>query len=136
MATSLRSVFFAVRMDGEIDTQLFAAMTRVAAGQKADYITMKWKPLKPGIGELMTGQGIIEVIDGLVGPVEATGDSREDYMRLAHLEKLIEVTDWCIENLISASNAISRFEYSMFQIGKTANDALVEIERTLQEGRM
>jgi len=41
-------------MDGEIDTQLFAAMTRVAAGQKADYITMKWKPLKPGIGELMT----------------------------------------------------------------------------------
>jgi hypothetical protein len=41
-------------MGGEIDTQLFAAMTRAAAGQKADYITMKWKPLKPGIGELMT----------------------------------------------------------------------------------
>jgi len=135
VATSLRSVFFVVRMDGEIDTQLFAAMTRVAAGQKADYITMKWKPLRPGIGELMTGQEIIKVIETLIGPVEATGEGYEDRKRLENLKTLIEITDWCIGSLLSASNAISRFEYSMFQIGKTANDALVEIERTLQEGR-
>ena len=51
MATSLRSASSVVKTDGEIDTQLFAAMMRVAAEQKADYITMKWKPLKPGIGE-------------------------------------------------------------------------------------
>jgi hypothetical protein len=92
------------------------------------------EPWKPGIGELMTAKEIIEVIDSLVGPVEATGDSSEDYMRLAHLEKLIEITDWCIGSLLSASDAISRFEYSMCQIGKTANDALVEIERTIQGG--
>ena len=58
MATSLRSASSVVKTDGEIDTQLFAAMTRVAAGQKADYITMKWKPLKLGIG----GSQMIEIV--------------------------------------------------------------------------
>lgn len=83
----------------------------------------------------MTGREIIKVIETLIGPVEATGEGYEDRKRLENLKTLIEITDWCIESLLSASNAISRFEYSMFQIGKTANDALVEIERTLQEGR-
>lgn len=83
----------------------------------------------------MTGQEIIKVIETLVGPIEATGEGYEDRKRLENLKTLIETTDWCIGSLLSASNAISRFEYSMFQIGKTANDALVEIERTLQESR-
>ena len=58
MATILRSVFFVAKMDGEIDTQLFAAMMMVGVEQKVDCITMKWKPLRLGIG----GSQMIEIV--------------------------------------------------------------------------
>ena len=77
MATSLRSVFFVARMDGEIDTQLFAAMTRVAAGQKADYITMKWKPLKPGIEDLANKNGRRKTYEKILDSFSVMCDSTD-----------------------------------------------------------
>ena len=81
----------------------------------------------------MTGEEIIKVLDKLIGEVEVVGDSYEDAKRLQNLNALIEVMDWCLGTLLFVQEAMYRKEYSMFEIGNTADFALRKMKRILDE---
>lgn len=70
---------------------------------------------------------IIKVLGILIGETEATGSQIEDDRRLDNLKVLIDVTNWCMDGLQYAMDSgQGRFEYSMREIGYTAQGALLE----------
>lgn len=76
------------------------------------------------MGRLKSNE-IIKVLEVLIGEVEAVGDSNADERRLENLKTLIDVTNWCLDGLVSAmESGQGRVEYSMKEIGYTARGAL------------
>jgi len=72
----------------------------------------------------LTGNEIIKLIDNLIGPTEAYGDSAVDERIHANLKTLIEVTDWCLDGVHQSSETIKKPEFSMRLVGTTAYKAL------------
>ena len=73
---------------------------------------------------------ITKLLDALIGKVEAVGETNEDERRLDNLKTLIDVTNWCLDGLQDAmASGIGRAEYSMVEIGWTAQRALDEYNR-------
>ena len=76
--------------------------------------------------ENLSSDEIRKVVDRLVGEVEATGESREDRERLDNLQKLIDLTDNCLDKIARASFSSTRQEDSMNRIGRYALRYLAE----------
>lgn len=74
---------------------------------------------------------IIAVIDNLVGPVEAVGESHIDRKILENLRTLIDITNWCLEQTKITSESCGRPEGSMHEIGWTAKCAMDEWKKWL-----
>ena len=68
---------------------------------------------------------IIKLLNILIGETEAIGETYEDERRLANLQKLIEVTDWCLDGIQYAMfSGVDRPEYSMRLISEQARNVL------------
>lgn len=77
---------------------------------------------------------IIKLLNLLVGPVEAIGETNADIVRLRNLKTLIDITNWCLDGLQFANDsALGRWEASMQEIGKTANEALCSYAEWLDQ---
>lgn len=73
---------------------------------------------------------ITKLLDALIGKVEAVGETNEDERRLDNLKTLIDVTNWCLDGLqFAMASGVGRAEYSMVEIGWTAQRALDEYNR-------
>lgn len=72
----------------------------------------------------MSSDTIIEVVDNLVGEVEAVGETWEDKRRLENLKKMIDLSDHLLRQIYEASLTRNRVEASMKKIGETAYDYL------------
>ena len=73
---------------------------------------------------IFTSDEIIKIIDALIGPTEAVGESHIDEKIAKKLDTLCEITDWCLDQLHYSSKTKDRPEYSMAKIGKCAEDYL------------
>lgn len=85
------------------------------------------------MAERMNEHEIIKLLDNLIGPVEAYGDSAVDEKILKNLKTLIDVTNWCIDGVAQASETRHRPEYSMRAVGETAFSAMCEWQLWLTE---
>lgn len=72
----------------------------------------------------MNSDTIIEVVEKLVGEVEAVGETWEDKRRLENLKKMIDLSDHLLRQIYEASLTRNRVEASMKKIGETAYDYL------------
>lgn len=80
----------------------------------------------------MTSEEIIKLLDNLIGPTEAYGDSAVDEKILVNLKTLIDVTNWCLDGVKQSAGALHRTEDSMRRIGATAMSALLEWEEWIR----
>ena len=76
------------------------------------------------MSDKFTDSEIIKLLEVLVGPVEAAGETNADKIHLDNLMTLIDITYWCLSKIALAATAINRQEKSMFDIGWTASCAL------------
>lgn len=77
---------------------------------------------------------IIKLINYLIGNTKATGESYTDEHALNNLKILIDVMDWCLDEMRYAKDSgIGRPEASMNLIGWTAACALDEWKTWLSE---
>lgn len=76
---------------------------------------------------------IIKLLENLIGGTEAVGDSWADVKIETNLMTLIDVANWCIDEVAQSSEAKKRTEYSMRRIGERAFEALIDWERWLAE---
>ena len=81
----------------------------------------------------LNDQEIIKLLDNLIGPIEAYGDSSTDEKVLQNLKTLIDVTNWCLDGVAQASETRHRLEYSMRNVGETAFSAMCEWREWLTE---
>lgn len=88
------------------------------------------------MAERMNEHEIIKLLENLIGPVEARGDSSADEKVLKNLKTLIDVTNWCLDSVYQSSWAKNRIEGSMKEIGETAFSALYEWQEWLIENTM
>ena len=72
----------------------------------------------------MSSETIIEVVEKLVGEVEAVGETWEDKRRLENLKKMIDLSDVLLRHIYEASLTRNRVEASMKKIGETAYNYL------------
>lgn len=84
----------------------------------------------------LTENEIIKLLDNLIGPTEAYGDSAVDEKILKNLKTLIDVTNWCLDGIQQSSRTRHNTEYSMRKIGETAYSALLEYADWIREIRM
>lgn len=76
---------------------------------------------------------ITKLLDTMIGPTDAYGDSAVDSEHLENLRLLIDVTNWCLDGLMWASGTRHRPEHSMREIGETAFSALMEIRQWIKD---
>lgn len=67
---------------------------------------------------------IIKLLDQLIGPVEAVGDSRTDEYIKENLLIMINVADWMLDCIDESSLTANRPEWSMKEIGNIALAAI------------
>lgn len=80
-----------------------------------------------------TAKEICKLIDILVGKTEPIGETNYDGKALMNLEKLIDITNWCLGRMLFARKYIHRYEDSMHKVGFTAQCAMQEWEKWLKE---
>ena len=80
----------------------------------------------------LTENEIIKLLDNLIGPTEAYGDSAVDEKILSTLKTLIDVTNWCLDGVKQSAGTLHRPEDSMRRIGATAMSALLEWEEWIR----
>jgi hypothetical protein len=68
-----------------------------------------------------------EIVEKLTGPIQPIGESNVDHARLENIDKVIELTESLVNDLIKASTNATRYEASMKAIGVRARTALREI---------
>lgn len=68
-----------------------------------------------------------EIVEKLTGPIQPVGESNADHERLKNIDKVIELTESLVDDLIQAAQNASRYEASMKAIGVRARTALHEI---------
>ena len=87
------------------------------------------------MADKMNSHEIIKLLDNLIGPVEAYGDSATDKRVMENLKTLIDVTNWCLDGVNQSSWTRHRPEKSMREIGETAFSALMEYEDWIRARR-
>ena len=85
------------------------------------------------MSDKFTDTEIIKLLNALIGPTEAVGETNVDEAHLDNLKILIDVINWCLDGVLYASAAVTRTEKSMFDIGWTAKCALDEWRVWLEE---
>ncbi len=68
-----------------------------------------------------------EIVKKLTGPIQPVGESNADHTRIENLDKVIELTESLLNDLIKASTNANRYEASMKSIGVRARTALREM---------
>ena len=68
-----------------------------------------------------------EIVDKLTGPIQPVGESNVDHARLENIDKVIELTESLVNDLIRVAQYATRYEASMKAIGVRARTALREI---------
>jgi hypothetical protein len=81
----------------------------------------------------MKREHIIEVISDMVGYIEPYGDTRVDETRYENQEKIIDIINNGLEDLIKNSKFKGSIEYSVDKIGSRAYDALRQIRKIIDE---
>lgn len=76
---------------------------------------------------------ITDVLDALIGPVNATGNSAKDEEIEKNLDSLVWVATWCIESLADSTYDRDRPEGSMKAIGQKAFDSMKRFRDWLKE---
>ena len=74
----------------------------------------------------MTGEEIFKVVKALIGDVSATGDSAEDAKREENLDALMDLMEFCLDEIAYASISRTSQESSMRSIGRKAMKYLAE----------
>ncbi|MBQ1776638.1 MAG: hypothetical protein IIZ93_00630 [Acidaminococcaceae bacterium] len=85
------------------------------------------------MSDKLKGHEIVRLLDNLIGPVEAYGDSAADEKVLQNLKTLIDVANWCIDGVNQSSGTRHRQEHSMRKIGETAFSCLCEWREWIDE---
>lgn len=75
---------------------------------------------------------ITEILDKLIGPTWAVGDTIADGRRLENLKALIQVTDWCIGGVKMSAEHTSH-EASVWENARTARMALLAWQEQIEE---
>ncbi len=81
----------------------------------------------------MKREHIIEVIADMVGYIEPYGDTRIDETRYENQEKIIDIINNGLEDLIKNSKYKGSVEGSVDRIGSRAYDVLKHIRKTIDE---
>ena len=76
---------------------------------------------------------IIKLLDKLIGCTEAVGETNADKKIEQNLMTLIDVTNWCLDEIHQSSKTMGRPEYSMNKIGLRAKGALLDYKNWLDE---
>ena len=76
--------------------------------------------------ERLSTSEICKVVDTLIGPTTAVGDSCEDEAIEKNLKNAIDLVDWLLEGIADSARTRHRFEGSMRDIGQRAYTALCE----------
>lgn len=74
----------------------------------------------------MTSEEIWKVVKALVGNVSATGDSAVDAKREENLDTLMDLMEFCLDEIAYASTSRNSQESSMRSIGRKAMKYLAE----------
>lgn len=85
------------------------------------------------MGDEFTDREIIKLLDKLIGPTVATGNSDADERVMRNLRTLIYIGNWCLDGLAYAAETRHRPEQSMRDIGETAFSAMDEWRQWLEE---
>lgn len=85
------------------------------------------------MSEKLNSTEIINLLENLIGPIKAIGDSAIDAEIMKNLKTLIGVIDWCLDAVRQSACTRRRPEHSMRVIGETANAALNEWQEWLIE---
>ena len=78
------------------------------------------------MGNKMTATEIIRLLEILIGPTTAVGETNADERIHGNLRTLIDVANWCLESIHTSSFTCGRPEYSMHKVGYDAKCALDE----------
>lgn len=81
----------------------------------------------------LTSQELINLVDNLIGPTEASGLHDVDKQIEKNVMTLIDLTNWCLDGLLMASNTRHSFCASERDIGKRAFIALCEYSDWLHD---
>lgn len=81
----------------------------------------------------MTSTEIIELLDILIGRVEATGNEVADEQVEKNLMKLIDVVNNCLDSVMFAAKTRHNLEDGPRRIGERAFSAMVEWNEWLSE---
>lgn len=76
------------------------------------------------MGNKMTATEIIRLLEILIGPTTAVGETSADERIHDNLRTLIDVADWCLGSVHTSSFTCGRSEYSMNKVGFYAKCAL------------
>lgn len=71
-----------------------------------------------------------EIVMKLVGPVQPSGDSRVDELRLANMKALTALVDELIDEIALAAPCATRHEASMKAIGVHARNFLSDLKES------
>ena len=85
------------------------------------------------MSDKLTGKEIVKLLDNLIGPVEAIGETNADERIYKNLQTLIDVTNWCLDGIHQSSFTCGRSEYSMHKVGYDAKCALGEYRMWLDD---
>lgn len=85
------------------------------------------------MGNKMTAPEIIRLLEILIGPTTAIGETNADERILANLRTLIDVANWCVDGVFQSSETMGRSAWSMHKVGYEAKCALDEWRRMMRE---
>lgn len=74
----------------------------------------------------LTSQELINLVDNLIGPTEASGLHDVDKQIEKNVMTLIDLTNWCLDGLLMATKTRHSFCASEREIGERAFSALCE----------
>lgn len=76
---------------------------------------------------------IIKLLNILVGGTEPIGETNYDEKAMENLKTLIDITNWCLDGVAYAREYLGRYEYSMYMVGYTAQGAMQDWMKWLEE---
>lgn len=74
----------------------------------------------------LKSEEVIKILERIIGPVEAVGESHTDRKIKDNLLMMIDIGDWCLYNIQQSSKTAGRPEASMNEIGSIALEAIKE----------
>ena len=85
------------------------------------------------MGNKMTATEIIRLLEILIGPTTAVGESNADEQIYRNMQTLVDVVNWGLNSIHTSSFTCGRPEYSMNKVGFDAKCALDEWRMWLED---